>query len=460
MLRRGFAHVSLAALLSASAASEEQALVLPLPQLATCNGASPPRLPERWRATYLMAPHTKSQLVLGEILVDPALPAMRVRLYGFKSGSADLLVLGTNTYALAAEGSAIKSCRGLGDTGWRPLGRDWLTPSSRCVGSGPVGGTAVEWWKTPIEPVPASYWVWHKTSDGSPFRLVFPFASDRLPPLSRYALSYQVGFEPLSETNLSHLAEICRRAKPPSAGGGARAVRRLVEGMAQARERADDEFRRLMPALKTCSAAPLPEWPERLAITGLMTPIDSDEDPYPAEVLYDWHRRAQRSRIFFPPQSAIAVQDSLLLDPQGYMVTRRRKGGLTCEPVLPGAIRPHWPSRAPCSCEATINGTTPLTPHGTTRILACPLASPRVAWAWHAFSGRPTVFMVTSMPGDEGKGLFAVLDYQDWLPGHPFPRSALEKPLQCPPAPPSRSAMPPASSRCSTCHIGPADSRE
>ena len=28
-----------------------------------------------------------------------------------------------------------------------------------------------------------------------------------------------------------------------------------------------------------------------------------------------------------------------MLDPHGYVVTRRRDGGLICEPVLPGAIR-------------------------------------------------------------------------------------------------------------------------
>jgi hypothetical protein len=444
------------ALTIAPAAASQAASLLPLQRLEQCRAASPPRLPEKWRATYLMAPHIKSQLVLAEIVADAALPAMRVRLYGLKRGSADLLVVGAKTYALAAEGSAIKSCRDLGDTGWRPLPRDWLTPRSQCVGSGPVGETAVEWWRTPIEPEPASYWTWHKIPDQTPFRLVFPFASDRLAPLSRYAMSYQVGFEPLSETDLPRAAEICRPAKPVPAKDGARALRRLVEAMRQARERADHELRRLMPALETCPAAPLPEWPEQLAITGVMTPIDSDEDPYPAEVLYDWTLRAQRSRIFFPPESAIAVQDSLLLNPQGYTVTRRRQGGPICEPVLPGAIRPDWASRAPCSCEAAINGTTPLTPYGTSLIMACPLASPRVAWAWYALAGRPTVFMVTSMPGDEGKGLFAALDYRDWLPGHPFPRSALEKPLQCRPVPHSRPAMPPVSSRCSTCHLGPA----
>jgi hypothetical protein len=249
---------------------------------------------------------------------------MRVKLFGLRRGSADLFVLGAKTYALAAEGSTIKACRELGDAGWRPLPQDWLTSQSQCAGSGALGATAVDWWKTPIEPAPASYWVWHKTSDQSPFRLVFPFASDRLAPLSRYAMSYQVGFEPLPETDLRGVVELCKRAKPAPARDGVRALRRLIEAMPRASHRADADIRRLMPALDACPATPLPEWPEKLAITGLMTPIDSDENPYPAEVLYDWTLRAQRSRIFFPSESAIAIQDSLLLDPRGHTVTRHR----------------------------------------------------------------------------------------------------------------------------------------
>ena len=455
-----FAHLPIVALLTVSAAaSQEHATLPPSPQLEACRDASHPRLPEKWRATYLMAPHVKRQLVLGEIVVDASLPGMRVKLYGVRQGSADLLVFGGTTYALPAEGSSVEECRDLGDTGWRPLPQDWLAPGSQCVGSGPIAETAVDWWKTPIEPVPASYWVWHKTADGSPFRVVFPSASNRLAPLSRYAMSYQVAFEELSETDLARVAAACKLARPAPGGDGARALSRLIESMSQASHRAHAEIRRLMPALDACPATPLPKWPEKLAITGLMTPIDSDEAPYPAEVLYDWTLPAQRSRIFFPSESTIALQDSLLLDPQGYTVTHHRQGGLTCEPVLPGAVRPDWASRAPCSCEATINGTTPLTPHGTSRIMACPLASPRVAWAWYALDGQPTVFMVTSVHGDEGKGLFAVLDYRDWLPAHPFPRSHLEKPSQCKAPSKSRPVMPPVSSRCSTCHLGPAARR-
>jgi hypothetical protein len=448
------ARLSLALLpLLGSAAAQEQAALLPLPQLTHCERASPPRLPERWRAVYLMAPFTKAQLVLGEIVHDGALSATRVRLVGVQRGSLDLLLVGRNTYVLGAEHPAM-ACRRLGDTGWRPLPQDWLQPQSACVGSAPLGDTPVDWWRTPIEPAPAGYWIWSRSSDGSPFRLVFPFPTDRLPPLSRYALSYQVSFEPLAQTDLATIATACERSGPARAPMGRRGLHGLIEGMSRG-ERAEAHLKRLMPTLAgSCPDAAFPRWPEQLAITGLMTPFDADEPPYPAEVLYDWSVPGQRTRIFGAPASPFAAQDSLLLDPDGYTVTHDRNKGLICEPVLPGTIRPDWPTRAPCDCAAVIEGTTPLSPAGPTRIMACPLASPRVAWAWYTLAGRPTVFMVTSMRGDEGKGLFAVLDYRDWLPAHRVQRSAFDKPAQCRPAGNARRGAAPAPKHCATCHLG------
>jgi hypothetical protein len=449
--------VTIAALLIFPAAAQEPRALLDLPQLAPCGANSHPRLPEKWRGTFLMAPFSKAQLVVAEILSEAALSAMRVKLHGVRRGSLDLFIAGTRTYVLTSEGSAIKGCRALGDTGWRPLAADWLAPQSLCAGSAPIGETPVEWWKTAIAPEPATYWLWYKTSDQTPFRLLFPFASDRLPPFSRYALSYQVRFETPGETGLAEIQAACRRAKPVVTGKPVRALHALIDAMSRSREFAAGEINRVMPELQPdCPAVPFSEWPEKLAITGLMTPFDSDENPYPAEVLYDWTVPAQRTRTFGGPEAGITVQDSLLLDPQGYTVTRYRDRPLVCRPVLPGTIRPGWAARAPCECAATIDGTTALSPHGTARILVCPLASPRVAWTWYALSGRPTVFMVTSLRGDEGKRLFAVLDYRGWFPGHSFPRSVFGKPPQCVPA----AASPPTlSRRCATCHLGPASSR-
>src|SRR5205823_2320005 len=141
------------------------------------------------------------------------------------------------------------------------------------------------------------------------------------------------------------------------------------------------------------------------------TPFDATEDPVPTEVLYDWTVPGQRTRTFPPLQSGAAAQDALLLGEGGYTVVYRRAGPPRCTPGLPGTIRPDWPSRAPCTCEALIEAGTPLAPAEATRILSCPLALPRIAWAWYGLSGRPGMFMVTSRREDAGSGDFAVLDY-------------------------------------------------
>lgn len=443
---------------SSLVSAQEQTPLLSLPQLQQCRSTSRPLLPEKWQATFLMAPFSKGQLVLSRIVYDASLPAMRVTLYGVRRGSQDYFISDDRTYALQSDGGAVTQCRDLGDTDWQPLPRDWLAPQSQCVGSAPIGETAVDWWKTPIEPAPASYWIWYKASDGTPFRLVFPARGDQLGIFSEYAVSHQVAFEPLSQTNLGAIANACRGAPPADSR---RSLRERLDAMAQAPERADREIAALMPELAACPADPLPTWPGKLALTGLMTPADASEDPYPTEVLYDWSVPGQRTRVFFPSGSGFAAQDALLVGPRGYNVIYHRQGGPgpTCVPVLPGAIRPEWAARAPCSCEAMITGRTALTPYGAARILACPLAVPRAAWAWYTLDGRPMSFLVTSLPGDQGLGLFAVLDYRDWLPGHAFPASVFDRPGQCQ-APPPRAGMrgaagPPAS--CSACHLGGAD---
>jgi hypothetical protein len=126
MLLRLCVRLSLAALLISFAAAQEQS-ALPLPRLRACDHSSHPHLPEQWRGTYLMAPFGKGQLVLADITYDSVMPAMRVKLLGVKGGLMDLLVVGKKTYVLASQGSAPGDCRDLGDTGWRPLPRGWLT---------------------------------------------------------------------------------------------------------------------------------------------------------------------------------------------------------------------------------------------------------------------------------------------------------------------------------------------
>jgi hypothetical protein len=319
-----------------------------------------------------------------------------------------------------------------------------------------VLGTEAEWWKTPIDPAPSTYRVWYKRADRSPLRLVFEAPIDRLAPFGRYALTLRTNFAPVARTGLAKVAALCAKAPPSAAGRGSGALMDRIEAMDRSPQRADSALERLMPALQ--SSCPAPErlrWPERLAMTGILTPFDAAEDPVPTEILYDWAVPGQRTRLFPPPQSRAAAQDALLLADGGYTVTYRPAGAPICSPGLPGAVRPDWPSRAPCECAAAIAAGTALTPDEPLRILSCPLALPRIAWAWYGLSGRPRLFMVTSVRRDAGAGDFAVLDYFRWSPQTRIPGSVFEKPAQCA-APRPTGANTSAPDPCFTCHSGTA----
>jgi hypothetical protein len=458
MLTRAAAKLLTTVLLVWATGARAQAPVMPLPTLSKCQSETLPQLPRKWRATFLMAPFSNTQLVLGDIAYDGTLKAMRARLHGLKRGTLDLLVQGNDTYALTSRGSNIVGCEHLGDTGWRPLPQSWLTVASQCAGSAPLAETSVDWWKTPIEPKPSSYWIWYKTTDQTPFRLVFPFPDDRLAVLGEFALSYQVSFEKAGNVDLSQATNACKLAPAARPGAANQSPRERIDAMLLAADKASDEIKRLLPQLSACPSASLPHWPDRVALTGFMTPFDFNEEPYQTEVLYDWTIPAQRSRIYFPQSSSSSVQDALMLESGGYNVTFYREHAATCRGALPGLIRPDWAERAPCSCEAMIDGNTPLSPYGPTRVISCPLASPRAAWAWYTRDDRPMTFAVTSLRGDEGSGLFAVLDYRNWVPAPTgLQRSAFDRPAHCGP-PQSAASMQgqadPARKQCATCHMG------
>ena len=62
------------------------------PKMLACSSTKHPTLPEKWRASYLMAPFNSAQLVLAEIEHDSDLNATHAKLHGLKRGSLDLLV--------------------------------------------------------------------------------------------------------------------------------------------------------------------------------------------------------------------------------------------------------------------------------------------------------------------------------------------------------------------------------
>lgn len=145
---RVFTGLNLLSLFPTPALAQNADPRLPLPRMHACLSTEHPLLPPKWRGVFLMAPFTSTQLALSEIIHDGALPATLVRLFGVRSGAAELLVVGNKTYLLGRSGEA-NGCEEMGDTGWTPLPRDWLAERAQCVGDSPLADTPVEWWKTP-----------------------------------------------------------------------------------------------------------------------------------------------------------------------------------------------------------------------------------------------------------------------------------------------------------------------
>ncbi len=258
------------ALFGGEALAEEAAP--PLPSMAACSKTSHPELPEKWHATYLMAPFSRAQLTLADAVQDSSLEAMRVRLFGLKRGSLDLLVRGQKTYVLGEGGVSAGTCRDLGDTGLRPLRRDLLQKAARCEGEAAAGGVPLEWWKTPSSLRPAANWIWYKAADRSPFRLMVTQPDDQLSILGWYSFSYQVRFEAMQESGLDAIAAICELKAERAGETGRPALEKLNAWMERSEARADAAIASLMPSLDNrCTAAPLPGWPEQMSITALMT---------------------------------------------------------------------------------------------------------------------------------------------------------------------------------------------
>jgi len=429
---------------------------LALPRMEPCRNDSHPLLPSKWRGVFLMAPFTPTQLVLSEFFHDGTLPATLVNLYGVRSGSIALFVIGNKTYALSGNRSDL-SCEELGDARWLPLPRDLLAEGAQCVGSAPISETSVEWWKIPIQPAPLADWVWFKASDRTPFRLLFEHPGDHLAVLSSFAFSYQVSFESLAETNLATIAASCARARRAM---HLTAMHGVLDAMRRSRSRADAEIKRLFPEIDVGCPPMHPRWPDALGMTMFLTPLNIGYNPVPAEVLYSWKLRAQRTRMFWPADSPFVNDDALMLAAHGYSVIRKRTGAVQCIPSLPGTPRPEWLREAPCSCEATIDAATPLTPYGPVQILRCPATPPRLFWTWHTAAGRPMTFMVTPSRGDEPTALITLADYYAWVPGYASDESAFARPTECGNLPlRSRTNLGPPGAQpaepCGRCHLTP-----
>jgi len=407
--------------------AESPDMTLALPRMEPCQQESHPLLPAKWRGVFLMAPFAPTQLVVSEIIYDGALPAMQVKLFGVRAGAANVLVLADKMFSVS-ERDQVTQCEELEARAWTPLPNDVLAPGARCVGLSPISETPVEWWKSPSQPAPLADWVWFKSADRSPFRVLFQKPSDHLSILSSFAVSYQVSFEPLTQSSIATLATSCAHGARRRGGG----IHDVLQAMESAQSRADAEIKRLFPQLELSCPGVRPHWPEAVGMTMFLTPLDFSTNPVPAEVLYNWQLRAQRTRMFWGAEAPTASEDALMLAQHGYSVSRLRSGDVSCIPALPGTPRPDWLQAAPCICEGMIGAGSPLAPYGAAEILHCPATPPRLFWTWHTLEGRPMMFMVTPSKGDEPTALITLADYYTWVPGYPSSASLFARPAQCP----------------------------
>jgi hypothetical protein len=394
------------------------------PVFGACNPASPPELPEHWRAVGLLSQFEVSQLEVGEFIYDGKLSAMRAAIYGLEGGAVDVLITPTETYQITGPYDAPTGCVSMGRL-FEPPSNRWLSERSVCVGEMPIAKIPAQWWKSPAAEGRAN-WLWLNKATRLPMRSVFTAPTDDPPVFGNYAMIHFSTFTPLPETNLAKLQNFCvekvRQAQTIAPGEAAN----NAAGEAERQER----ITMLVPglSLQACSRMSQARWPDQFVMSVALTPTAMDQNPYPALIYYDWRdTKTQLAKMFggTPPQMKGMV---LLKNGIGYRI-QQRQGVPVCEPVFPGTVRPDWTTNAWCQCRGVIENNPALSPDATTQILSCPIRhqGKRVMWSWFASDGRPALFMEAAAQG--GGVMFA--DYYDWLPGQAVPKAELELPSYC-----------------------------
>jgi hypothetical protein len=398
-----------------------------LPVLTTCNPATPPKLPDRWRAVGLMMPLLDGELDVGEFVYDSTLPAMRATVYGLESGAADLLITNDATYLLEGPHDSPRRCVSLGRK-LRPPESQWLERDARCVGEAPLAERQVQWWQVSGFD-PARYWF--TTDTHLPWRSSFVRRSLNPAIIGDYAMTYFPTFTALPETDLPALRDMCAASAEhqdtDSPTPTARDLMRFANPDALAER--EQRIAQLIPGLShgACPRMHPARWPDRFVATAMVTPIQMTEAPYSSMMYYDWNDA--HALVVLPFQGNPPVLQGLISLREHVGYRQRFAGRGVCAAVLPGAVKPDWMTAASCKCRAVVEGNSPLSPGTDSQILSCPikLQGQRVMWNWYTSAERPVMFMEAQ---PEGGGVM-LADYHDWLPGQAVPSKNFDLPNAC-----------------------------
>ena len=393
----------------------------PESDLSTCEAfPAPPALPEKWSAKVLLTPFTDSELVVGSAEYSSSHKAMYFRLYHPAQGVSEIYVHNKETYHLRSRrGKTV--CAGPYNLGWAFPSRDWIqTRPCKCQGSLDVSGVHTVFWRCPI--FQFVDWFWFHRDSSRLWRIIMNNDTNPngLPVFGEYAMIHFTSYGD-DTLQLEKAAKLCN--------GTSRDLEMLEPAMAakkfllmsfQNKVKGDDEATPISGfSYKRCervSEQGLPKWPEHFYLTSTMYPVD-DKAPFPTQVLYDWSRKSQHTRMHL----GHAIYDTYLIGHNTYILTRFPNGRLNCTGHLKfGPPRPNWMNEDKCKCMGHIQENPDFSPWHNTTIAVCPLMEGRVFWAWfsddHA-GYTPVMFYETDSPLGEGTNL-ALADYHFFHSNH------------------------------------------
>lgn len=357
---------------------------------------SPPNLPLEWNATILLTPYTNSDMMTGNVAYSSYNQAMLVRLQGPSRLNASLEVLNVESETYVIERSAggwIKSCSGPYDWGWITPLPGWLSDRKcECKGALNSAGINTLLWHCPLRG-----WLWFDAVEKRPWRI---FLNDKtnpfgIPVMGNFAMISFVSYG-TDTTQLKDAFEFCTSPKNDRTGHFQVSTR--------------DDTPTLVPGFsyKCQSEKSLRKWPTNFYLTATMIPVGNNE-PLPAQVIYDWNLESQNTMIF----SASSTTTAYLIKNETFIINQSTdKEKESCSHLDFGPPNPRWMFQDNCTCMGVVTNAM-LSPWPLTVIAVCPFQDDRVFWTWFGSekgSYNPVIFLETLSPPHEGTNL-AFADY-------------------------------------------------
>ncbi len=436
-------------------------LLDPFPLPPTLSPA-PPALPENWRGVALLTPYRDEEVFAAEVQYDWASDAMLVTMWGLEGSARQRLFVGEQFFIFEPAGE--KGAKKFGPfPSTTPVpAPDWL--KSRCLsraGSGAVMGADCDWWvgysantngyegPPPAVPTQVCNWVWAHKDTGYPFRLFFNNADNpyRLPELGDFSMTIFTAFEADKDLSLAALVQEARSQAMALDGVQGDAIRAATSsGALQAAITAlfpgplavDPRMMagKLIKGLEPAPAdAPVPEWSDRLCITGYTYPTAKSLNippVLPIRVFYDATKGNMLTRCSLAAYGfdGMPVQDLILDTSTTHIVVRNPDGSHICAGTVPvGLPKRHWAKDAGGLPKAIIRDNPVLGPGVTLHVTVIASQGDRWFWVWYTPQNDGRLFMETPQFGDVG---LVVTDYASFDHNPPpFPDSAFVVPSDC-----------------------------